>query len=86
VGGPPFHPTLVQSAQGARIPLEIWSLPVQHVGTLLAGVQSPLAIGTIELEDWKKVKSFLCEQAGLEGARDITGLGGWQNFIAQNTK
>jgi allophanate hydrolase len=82
-GGPPFRPGLVRTEGGASIELEVWSLPLAEVGGFLAGVPSPLAIGTLELEDGRKVKGFLCEQAGLTGAQDITSTGGWRKFLAK---
>jgi len=81
-GGPPRRPGLVRVSKGAHIALEVWSLPSHEVGSFLAGVPAPLAIGTVELEDGTKVKGFLCEQAGLDGAEDITRYGGWRNFLA----
>jgi allophanate hydrolase len=28
------------------------------------------------------VKGFICEPAGLDGARDVTEYGGWRNYLA----
>jgi len=44
-------------------------------------VPRPLAIGTIELIDGSWVKGFLCEGYAVQGARDITGFGGWRGFL-----
>jgi len=35
----------------------------------------------VTLEDGEQVKGFLCEARATRGARDITGLGGWRQFI-----
>lgn len=80
-GGPPFRPGLVHNEKGAAIEIELWSLPARHVGSFMTGVPSPLCIGTLELSDGKKVKGFLCEPHGLEGATDITGFGGWRAYL-----
>ena len=42
----------------------------------------PLGIGTLELEDGRQVKGFICEPRGLEGASDITAHGGWRAYLA----
>jgi allophanate hydrolase len=80
-GGPPFRPGLVRQSGGATIALEVWALPRERFGDFIAGVPSPLAIGTVELEDGSTVKGFLCETAGLVGATDITAYGGWRAYL-----
>jgi len=82
-GGPPVRPGLVRAdGEGAAIALEIWALPEAEVGGFLAGVPWPLVIGTVELCDGTFVKGFLCETAGLAGARDVTRHGGWRAYLA----
>lgn len=81
-GGPPYRPGLVRVEQaGASIAVEVWSLPHSQVGDFLRLVPSPLAIGTIELAEGERVHGFLCEAAGLTGARDITAFGGWRKYL-----
>ncbi len=82
-GGPPTRPGLVRSDQGAKIALEVWALPRSAFGDFIARVPSPLCIGTVVLEDGAKVHGFLCETAGLEGAEDITGTGGWRAYLSR---
>jgi allophanate hydrolase len=65
-------------AQGIEI--EIWKLDDAGFGSFVAEIPPPLGIGTLELEDGTHVKGFLCEPIGLDGARDITGFGGWLAF------
>ena len=48
----------------------------------MAEVPAPLAIGTVTLEDGAEVKGFVAEPRALEGAEDITALGGWRAYIA----
>ena len=81
-GGPPKRPGLVRMADGRSIALEVWALPLSRFGAFMAGIPSPLAIGTVKLASGDSVKGFLCEPAGLEGAEDITGHGGWRNYMA----
>lgn len=84
-GGPPFRPGLLRSESpgAAAIALEIWSMPKSAMGTFLAGIPAPLAIGSIEISDGSLVKGFLCEGSCIEGAREITDLGSWRVFLAQ---
>lgn len=82
-GGPPFRPGLVRVEEGgASIELEVWRLPRAAFGDFMAGVPSPLCIGTLELQSGSKVKGFLCEPSGLQGAEEITSFGGWRPFMA----
>lgn len=80
-GGPPERPGLVRvDAKGCCIAVEVHRLPMAEVGRLLAAVPAPLAIGTVELESEDAVHGFLCESAGLSGARDISEFGGWRAY------
>jgi len=67
---------------GKGIELEVWAMPEDTVGSFLAGIPAPLGLGTVRLEDGTSVKGFLCEPAGIEGAEEITHLGGWRNYLA----
>ena len=83
-GGPTFRPGLIRVApgDGAKIEVELWDMPLDHVGSFLAGIPAPLGLGTITLEDGTSVKSFICEGIGIEGATDITAKGSWRVHIA----
>lgn len=81
-GGPPRRPGLVRGDAGAAIALEVWALPVAAFGDFMNGIPQPLGIGTVVLADGSRVKGFLCESAGLEGAEDITIHGGWRAYLA----
>ena len=56
-------------------------MPAASFGAFMKDIPQPLGIGTITLSDGQEVKGFLCEQAGLAGAEDITRYGGWRNYI-----
>jgi allophanate hydrolase len=82
-GGPPHRPGLIRQLEGgAAIELEVWSVPLDQVGSFLAGIPAPLGLGTLELEDGTWEKGFICEGHAAQGARDITSLGGWRAFLA----
>lgn len=82
-GGPPARPGLIRVGQGGvPIALEIWALPPEGFGRFVAGIPSPLGIGTLVLADGTRVKGFLCEQIATEGARDVSEFGGWRAYVA----
>lgn len=82
-GGPPKRPGLIRVAEGgAAIAVEVWALPPEGFGRFVAGIPSPLGIGTLSLADGTQAKGFLCEAIATEGARDITEFGGWRAFMA----
>ena len=82
-GGPPERPGMVRVASGGgAVALEIWRVPSAQIGSFLAGIPSPLGLGRVALEDGGSVIGFVCEAAGIEGARDITALGDWRAHVA----
>ncbi len=82
-GAVPPKPGLVRVADGgASIAAELWELPLERYGAFVALVPSPLGIGSIELDDGRRVQGFLCEHAALDGALDITSHGGWRRYLA----
>jgi allophanate hydrolase len=82
-GGPPQRPGMVRVEQGGgAIAMEIWELPATQFGSFVAGIPAPLGIGTVVLEDGSTVQGFVCEQHALNGAEDITHLGGWRAYLA----
>lgn len=82
-GGPPFRPGLIRDTeQGAEIQVEIWRVPAAEFGSFVANIPAPLGIGKVELADGRWVSSFICEPYGIEGAKEITELGGWRRYCA----
>jgi allophanate hydrolase len=73
----------VESGKGASIEVEVWGLPMEAFGRLVAGVPMPLSIGTIKLSDGRGVKGFLVEAVATIDARDISNFGGWRAFLAR---
>ncbi len=81
-GDPPARPGMLRVAtSGAAIELEVWSLPAATVGAFARLIPAPLGLGSIALEDGSTVLGFLCESYAIEGARDITALGGWRAYL-----
>ena len=65
----------------AAIEIELWKLPVTEFGSFVALIPGPLGMGTLETEDGRQVKGFICEGWAIPDAKDITALGGWRNYI-----
>jgi allophanate hydrolase len=73
----------VGAGQGAAIALEIWQMPLAQYGSFVALIPTPLGIGTLRLADGSSVQGFVCEAEAVQGADDITHLGGWRAYMAQ---
>lgn len=82
-GGPPRRPGLLRVAAGTghAIAAEVWALPPMGFAQFVAGVPSPLCIGTLHLDDGTMPKGFLVEPEGLPGAEEISRFGGWRAFL-----
>ncbi|RZJ10240.1 MAG: allophanate hydrolase [Rubrivivax sp.] len=86
-GTVPPKPGLQRVAEGGgTIAVEVWNVPLRHVGSLLALIPSPLGLGRVELADRSTVHGFICEGHGLAGATDITSHGGWRAFMASQRR
>lgn len=77
----PPKPALVFDKDGGAIALEVYELGMAEFGSFVAEVPPPLAIGTVTLADGTSVKGFVAEPRALDGAEDITHLGGWRAYI-----
>ena len=77
------RPGLARVADGgAAIEVEVWELPASQFGSFVDGIPAPLGIGRTALADGRTVAGFICENAGLLGAQDITAFGGWRGYLA----
>lgn len=81
-GGPPQRPGLSRVGEGGvAIAVELWALPAAALGSFVAAIPPPLAIGKLELADGRWVSGFICEGHGLQGAEDISDFGGWLEYL-----
>jgi allophanate hydrolase len=82
-GTKPPKPGLLRvvGGKGVAIDVEVWGLPTEAFGRLVASVPMPLSIGTIKLSDGRDVKGFLVEPVATIDARDISSFGGWRAFL-----
>ncbi|TEA60263.1 allophanate hydrolase [Pseudomonas sp. CH235] len=82
-GGPPLRPGMLRVAEGGvAIEVEVWELPSRELGSFLTGIPAPLGLGKVQLADGRWESGFICEPYGLEGALDISHLGGWRAYLA----
>jgi allophanate hydrolase len=77
----PPKPALIHDADGAGIAVEVYELDVAAFGSFVVEVPAPLAIGSVTLADGSVVKGFVAEPRAVDGAQDITALGGWRAYI-----
>ncbi len=87
-GTVPEKPGLLRAPDfaGPGIAVEVWSLDAAGFGRFVSAIPQPLGIGKVLLADGTLASGFLCEPAALEGAREITELGGWRAYMAAKAK
>ncbi|KUN77103.1 allophanate hydrolase [Streptomyces griseoruber] len=84
LGTTPPKPGLVHVGEGgAEIETEIWRLPAEGLGRLLASLPRPMTLGRVKLADGTTTPGFLCEPSALKDAEDITRYGGWRNYVSK---
>jgi allophanate hydrolase len=71
---------------GGPIAVEVWNVPLKHIGSLLALIPAPLGLGSVLLADGSTVHGFICEGHALADATDITSHGGWRAYIASQRR
>jgi allophanate hydrolase len=79
----PLKPGLLRLAEhaGHSIEVEVWEMPLQHYGSFVSLIASPLGIGTLVLCDGSTVQGFICEPQALTDALEITHFGGWRAYL-----
>lgn len=76
------RPGLVRDEQNGReIDVEIWQMPKHELGGFVADISAPLGVGKVETNDGRWLPGFICEAYALEAATEITGLGGWRQYL-----
>ncbi|WP_250475716.1 allophanate hydrolase [Caballeronia sp. GAFFF1] len=68
---------------GVEIAVEVWEMPFAELGSFIATVPPPLALGKVELTDGSWVIGFLCEPYGVQSGTDISAFGGWRAWLAE---
>jgi carbamate kinase len=72
----------VNDGTGARVTLEIWSVPPGGLAQIFAKEPPGLTIGKVRLDDGSSVVGVLGESALVEEHREITQFGGWRAYVA----
>lgn len=78
------HPAMLRVQEGGgAIALEVWSVPVSGLATLLIQEPPGLCIGKVRLSEGEEVLGVLGEPFLCEGQREITQYSGWRAYIAE---
>jgi carbamate kinase len=72
----------VSDGTGARLALEIWSVPRGGVGKIFMKEPPGLTLGKVRLDDGSSAYVLLSEPALVMGQREITQHGGWRAYLA----
>ena len=72
----------VGDGTGARIAVEIWSVPPGGLARIFQKEPSGLTIGKVRLDDGSTVLGVVGEATFVKGQREITQYGGWRAYIA----
>ncbi|MBL8837799.1 MAG: allophanate hydrolase, partial [Alphaproteobacteria bacterium] len=80
--GEPARPGMVRGEGGGAIQGEIWAVPAAALGGFVAAIPAPLGVGKVKLDDGTMVLGFLCEDAAVRNAPEITRFGGWRAWRA----
>ncbi len=71
---------------GKGLEVEVWKVTPAVFGRFVQNIPAPLGIGKVTLDDGSQVSGFLCEPYAIEGAQEVTELGGWRAYIASRNK
>jgi allophanate hydrolase len=85
----PAKPGLVRvppGGDGVSVEGELWRLPAAGLGSFLAAVPAPMALGKVSLVDGREVTGFLVEPFAVAGAPDISAHGGWRAYLASTSR
>ena len=76
------HPAMLRvTTGGSAIALEVWSIPIEGLATILLQEPPGLCIGKVRLADGEVVLGVLGEPILCENRKDITQWGGWRAYI-----
>ena len=77
------HPAMVRVAEaGVSVALELWSVPLAGLVSVLLSEPPGLCIGKVVLSDSEQVLGVLGEPFLCAGQRDISQHGGWRAYQA----
>jgi allophanate hydrolase len=70
-------------AHGAELPGERWTLSPAALGRFLGMLALPMSLGGITLSDGSTSIGFHCDLVSAQTSPDITGYGGWLDYLAR---
>ena len=77
------HPAMLRVDQGgAEIALELWEIGSDGLVDVLEREPAGLCIGRVFLNDGSTVLGVLGEPLLCQGMKEITGYGGWRDYLA----
>jgi allophanate hydrolase len=80
----PAKPGIVRDATaGASLAGERWTLSPAALGTFLAGLPAPMALGPITVDGGEQVLGFHCDPDSARSGADITRYGSWTAYLAR---
>ena len=83
IDGAAQRPGLIRDEQnGTAIDIEIWKIAKSEFGSFVAAIPSPLGIGKVETNDGRWLPGFICEGYAAAGAKDISEMGGWRQYLS----
>ncbi|NUP26773.1 MAG: allophanate hydrolase [Nocardia sp.] len=71
----------VGAGSGSSLPGELYRLSPAALGIFLSNLPSPMTLGKVELDSGDWVTGFACDYESARDATDITGYGGWRNYL-----
>ncbi len=78
------HPAMLRAKEGgAAVSLELWEVPAPGLATILRSEPAGLCIGKVMLADGSEVLGVLGEPWLCEGRPEITGHGGWREYLCR---
>lgn len=81
------HPAMVRVAEaGVSVALELWSVPLAGLVSVLLREPPGLCIGKVVLSDGEQVLGVLGEPFLCAGQRDISQHGGWRAYQATRSE
>lgn len=79
------HPAMLRVKEGgSSIALEVWSVPIAGIATILLQEPPGLCIGKVRLLDGEEVLGVLGEPILCEGQPEITAWHGWRAYVSQS--
>jgi hypothetical protein len=77
------HPGMYRVATGGvSVAVEVWSVPVEGLASILMKEPAGLSIGKVTLATGEETLGVLAEPILCEGEREITHFGGWRAYRA----